>query len=371
MLPKPRSTLQEARLLLEVLLADDNSPQSSSACAPPLTVDAFRKHLSHGPCNRTLGHCLDFLDWLSDYTVRFEQLAPDIQSKSPPVDDKINSLSAKGHGAIEMRQITTPKGPHDVKTMVSPAKQPLRGAVDFCQLRYLNPGAPANLRMPLSLRDSTLEAISTTTHPSAFNGVSNYCRDRLAIEAMPCFITSALKNLSPRSARIRYVLSIGLFVLTIALTALSVLLSWPRWFRLAFAPLLFLAVLTAVLASLGFCAYRYYRRIREDADHPSSATLSASVSPFDDLESARKHDLSNNPSGKWEANDRNASDRRKKRVLALTPVKAPLILRLQRRLLLRSAVVVAVPVTVVTLTFLLLIPESIDQSHHWSGWMSG
>jgi hypothetical protein len=150
-----------------------------------------------------------------------------------------------------------------------PGKQPFRSAADFCQLRFLNPGAPLDLRMPLGIRDTSLALLARTTHPSAFAGVADHCRRRLASEALPKYVANACRNLNQRSVRLRNIwCTLGITLVTVA-TLTSLLLGWSRWIRFVLVPLIFYIVFTLMGSQVSLCFFRYLKGTRDDSGYDS------------------------------------------------------------------------------------------------------
>ncbi|KAI8058121.1 hypothetical protein BDF22DRAFT_663945 [Syncephalis plumigaleata] len=283
----------ECRLLLEVLLAEDHSALVGMTQAP-LSSEDFQLYLQKQQ-DKTLEHCIEFLEWLVDYTVRFSKLAHDLQQRSPPArGDRVEMSSV---------QSTVPGIRYGLSP---PGKQPFRSAADFCQLRFLNPGAPLDLRMPLGIRDTSLALLARTTHPSAFAGVADHCRRRLASEALPKYVSSACRNINQRSVRTRNIWCALGITLVIAAILTTVLLGWSRWIRFALVPFIFYIIFTLLGSHLSLCFFRYLKGIRDDSgydgdahdgsDHQSGSG-NGSNSPLDDIDDARRLESGLCPAG--------------------------------------------------------------------------
>ncbi|RKP09217.1 hypothetical protein THASP1DRAFT_22916 [Thamnocephalis sphaerospora] len=249
MLLYPRKSESDHRLLLEVLLAEGLSLHHSDAQAP-LSLDGFRDYLwetnygkGHG-----LDHCLGFLEWLSDYSFRFFNQTPDVQKRSP---------SPRGNTLTDVPD--TGANPDTAP----PDRQPLRSAVDYCRLRYLNPGAPMDLRMQLGVRDTCLTALDRTTHPDAFTIAAHHCRRRLVAEAIPEYMALACRNANRYAARVRYVWSAFAILLSLVAVFLTVHFNLSRWTRIGLLPIVFTALLTIASARYALCVFRHLRRVRD------------------------------------------------------------------------------------------------------------
>jgi hypothetical protein len=218
-------------------------------------LEGFREYLwekTYGN-GRGLDHCLNFLEWYADYTERFYQLPPDLQRRSPV---------ARGNTLVDF-----PKQTLLGVASVPPSRQPLRSAVDFCRLRYLNPGAPMDLRMQLGVRDACLSALDRTTHPSAFSIAAHHCRHRLASEALPEYIALSCRNTNRYAARVRYILGTIALILSLVAVFLTIYFSWSRWTRVGIFPVVFIALFSMFSARYSLCVFRYFKRVRDAADY--------------------------------------------------------------------------------------------------------
>ncbi|KAI9590855.1 hypothetical protein BDF19DRAFT_158980 [Syncephalis fuscata] len=267
-------TNHECRLLLEVLLTEDHAAAVGTTQAP-LSLEDFQTYLQDNS-DKSLEHCLEFLQWLVDYTVRFSRLSLDLQRRSPAVRGDRVEMSAVKPTIPGIRYGLSP-----------PGKQPFRSAADFCQLRFLNPGAPLDLRMPLGIRDSCLTLLGRTTHPSAFASVADHCRRRLASEALPNYVAVSCRNLNKRSVSVRNAWCIFGIVLVLMATLSGLLLEWSRWIRFALLPLIVYVIFTLAGSRVSLCAIRHLKGIRDEAGYRNSFAKK----PMEEIEKSPLEDV--------------------------------------------------------------------------------
>ena len=141
--------------------------------------------------------------------------------------------------------------------------QPYRTEIDKITQHYLLPGAPRELNLSYRVRDAILQALETTTHPSAFKPCADLVEQCLRNQSHPNFVRWAMENgRRPRTIILRQ-LCVTSFLFYVIGQILLILSGQCRWFRLALAPVLFLGLLMLQAMFHGFCLLLYAAGTRE------------------------------------------------------------------------------------------------------------
>ena len=131
--------------------------------------------------------------------------------------------------------------------------QPFRAEINLVIQHYLLTSSPRELNISFRVRASILDALSQTTHPSAFAPLRDLTEQCLRNQSHPNFIRWAISNgRAPRSIILRHMLAFNLLCFLIGEIAL-VLSHYSRWLRLTLSPLLVLVVMMLHAAIHGFC----------------------------------------------------------------------------------------------------------------------
>lgn len=158
--------------------------------------------------------------------------------------------------------------------------QPFRSEINQIASHYIVAGSPRELNLSHKDRTAILDALSHTTHPSAFGDLKNLLDATLRHEAHPNFIRWSICNgNTPRTYFLR-----GLAIMNITfgfiIATLLTLSSASRWFRIIAAAAWWLGITNLIAAYQGLCVILH--RLHTRAIRPWEIT---------DLEDGSYHSL--------------------------------------------------------------------------------
>ena len=229
---------------------------------------------------------LQFFLWLRDYTKRFDALPQSEKSRSKPWDfeDYIPDLTTSPNRTLDksdaiIRELPAAHSLNNDKSqppsppLVPPkdesgfsrkvAAQPFRAEVDLITSHYLLQSSPRELNLSYKARTALLQALSETTHPSAFSQIQTLITVTLRNQSHPNFVRWTLCNGNkPRVLFLRTFAIFWLFVAVILAIVLT-LSRQPRWIRIVVAPVLWFGAVNLIAASKGLCVLLHRLHTRE------------------------------------------------------------------------------------------------------------
>ncbi|KAF3929893.1 hypothetical protein AA313_de0200830 [Arthrobotrys entomopaga] len=272
----------------------------SETASPCSVVDFlnYLRYIEHSPEH------LEFYLWHEDYIRRFDSLTQEEKARSPalnlpkasnlPTKESSSSIStvrsastvSRGSSFDEKESAYASKKNSTVEDEV--VGQPFRAEILQIISRYIAPGGARELNISSRDRDTALQALSYTTHPSAVMNLKIDCENYIRHQSHPNFIRWVIANCT--EPRMNFAYSLGGFLLLFGvLTSLLLTLSSaPRAWRLFGALLWGLGAIILVCAWKGICLVLMamgHRRLLEPWEIPSPDSESGSVSnnSFDDL----------------------------------------------------------------------------------------
>ncbi|KAG8971137.1 hypothetical protein FRB90_010585, partial [Tulasnella sp. 427] len=151
--------------------------------------------------------------------------------------------------------------------VIDPTVQPLRSELQTIVDSYLS-GIPSALLMTIVPSDVISLALSETeltTHPSTLLPVANALAAHFTERVLPHFFRDAVINLSRTTSHGRLLMAILVLVVALGLSATFIVLRgvFPRWSRLALAPLYLASIGYAIGSRTGLCFWLAWRGTRE------------------------------------------------------------------------------------------------------------
>jgi hypothetical protein len=131
--------------------------------------------------------------------------------------------------------------------------QPFRDEVNKIAAHYIALGGPRELNLSHRDRVSTMNALQTTTHPSAFEHIASLIEITLRNQSHPNFVRWTICN--GNRPKVVFIRGMGSLFTTIAITLTVVLClsSWSRWWRIfVFIPY-FMGITILTAAYKGIC----------------------------------------------------------------------------------------------------------------------
>ncbi|KAK6347991.1 hypothetical protein TWF718_005811 [Orbilia javanica] len=258
---------------------------AGSTCSPCSTRDFlnYLRFVEHSP------ETLRFFLWHRDYTNKFNSLSREDQDLSPPWELSVPDTLEKAHthishasastsgrkhssflpgnsiGTIDekLRQNSVVTVSHHEVTPLPPigssaSFQPFRNEVSLVAQLYISAQSPYELNLTSRERLAVLEALSHTTHPSAFDPAVNSVLESLRYQSHPNFVQHSLSNAGRARIRAIRLLAILVILSSIVFGLLLTLSHQARWWRL-FGVVPFVLGLFALLnASKGICFWLVY-----------------------------------------------------------------------------------------------------------------
>lgn len=130
---------------------------------------------------------------------------------------------------------------------------------------YIMDGAPRQLNLSSWEQKTAVQALSHTTHPSAFRGLSKAVDTALRRQAHPNFVRWSICNGNPARVLFARVLGVSLIVIGFALAIVLTLSNLGRGYRALAAIAWVLGISTLVAAYKGMCVVlhgMHHRHIR-------------------------------------------------------------------------------------------------------------
>ncbi|KAK6538453.1 hypothetical protein TWF694_010038 [Orbilia ellipsospora] len=157
---------------------------------------------------------LRFYLWFRRYIQKFDELSEEEKAKSPAWECPLLKEKGKAEGLCE-----------ESNNRTCPSQQPFRTEVDRITQMYLAPLSPFELNLSGRDRKQVLNALATTTHPSAFKTVLPQVEQSLRQQSHPNFVRHALSTANKgRILAMRW----GGFILILVAVALAVGLSMGK-----------------------------------------------------------------------------------------------------------------------------------------------
>ncbi|KAK6341408.1 hypothetical protein TWF696_008484 [Orbilia brochopaga] len=249
----------------------------------PLSLDNILKSQTASPCSivdflhylRYIEHSpehLEFYLWHDDYTKRFEALSAEEKARSPAWGSNKNGTSTKekedGFEISTPRSVSTVSrgSSFDDKDALSPcsskkpsvvgdeaSSQPFRAEISQIIARYIAPGGARELNISARDRETALQALSYTTHPSAVATLKADCDNYLRHQSHPNFIRWVIANCTTPRMNFAYCLGIACLIFGIITSLLLTFSSLGRAWRLFGAIFWFLGVIILICAWKGIC----------------------------------------------------------------------------------------------------------------------
>ncbi|KAF3937896.1 hypothetical protein ABW19_dt0208902 [Dactylella cylindrospora] len=247
-----------------------------------LSLDKILKSETSSPCSlsdflnylRYIEHSpehLEFYLWHDDYVKRFEALSDEEKARAPVWDTiKPGSPSKEDFsGVVTIRSNSTisrdssldekdalSSGYHSKKhSFVSEevSKQPFREEISRIIARYVVAGGARELNISSRDRETALQALSYTTHPSAVANLKADCDNYLRHQSHPNFIRWVIANCTTPRVNFAYSVGIGCMLIGIFVSLLLTLTSSHRAWRLFGALFWLIGVAILICGWKGIC----------------------------------------------------------------------------------------------------------------------
>ncbi|KAM5346898.1 hypothetical protein ACJ41O_009903 [Fusarium nematophilum] len=143
--------------------------------------------------------------------------------------------------------------------------QPFREEINRVIVTYVMDDAPRQLNLSSSEQKAAMQALSHTTHPSAFRGLFKSVDSSLRHQAHPNFVRWSICNGNPARVLFARSLGVGLIVAGIAIGVIIALSKLGRGYRALAAIALVLGISTLVAAYKGMCVVlhgMHHRHVR-------------------------------------------------------------------------------------------------------------
>ncbi|KAL2209041.1 hypothetical protein CC79DRAFT_1341463 [Sarocladium strictum] len=143
--------------------------------------------------------------------------------------------------------------------------QPFREEINRIIATYIMDGAPRQLNLSASEQKVAVQALSHTTHPTAFRGLIRNIEGALRHQAHPNFVRWSICNGNPARVFFARALGVGLIVGGLVAGILLTLSGVPRGFRALPAIALVLGISTLIAAYKGMCVVlhgMHHRHVR-------------------------------------------------------------------------------------------------------------
>jgi hypothetical protein len=159
--------------------------------------------------------------------------------------------------------------------------QPFRDEINKIAAHYIALGAPRELNISHCDRVSVMNALQTTTHPSAFEHIASLIEITLRNQSHPNFVRWTICN--GNRPKVVFIRGMGcLFtIVAIALTVVLCLSSWSRWWRIFIFIPYFMGITILTAAYKGLCIMLHHngnmRSIRpwEDLANDNQGSLNS------------------------------------------------------------------------------------------------
>ncbi|KAH8171870.1 Regulator of G protein signaling superfamily [Sarocladium implicatum] len=168
--------------------------------------------------------------------------------------------------------------------------QPFREEVNRIIATYIMDGAPRQLNLSSSEQKVVVQALSHTTHPTAFRGLVRNIEGVLRHQAHPNFVRWSICNGNPARVFFARALGVGLIVAGLVIAVLLTLSGASRGYRAVPAIAFVLGISTLVAAYKGMCVVlhgMHHRHVRpwelfvqEEGDANESGTSKGSFESF-------------------------------------------------------------------------------------------
>ncbi|KAJ6263021.1 hypothetical protein Dda_1579 [Drechslerella dactyloides] len=257
---------------------------AGTTCSPCSTRDFlnYLRFVEHSP------ETLRFYLWHRDYASKFDALPQEEQALSPAwalnitdtLDKAATHVSHPSASAKAGKHLFIPGNPtskidnklrkdsvitvsHHELSPVPPSGgqascQPFRNEVALVAQLYISAQSPYELNLTSKERLAVLEALSHTTHPSAFAPAVNSVLESLRYQSHPNFVQHSLSNAGRARLRVIRLLATMLILSSVVFGILLTLSRQERWWRL-FGVFPFVCGLFALLnASKGICFWLVY-----------------------------------------------------------------------------------------------------------------
>ncbi|KAK6358182.1 hypothetical protein TWF730_007535 [Orbilia blumenaviensis] len=254
---------------------------TAAGIPPSLSLDRILQNETASPCSlsdllnylRYIEHSpehLEFYLWHEDYIKRFDALSAEEKARSPAWTLNKNGVPTVGHSSM----VSTPRSNSTISrgssfddkdnlssfnskkpSLVSEefSSQPFRAEISRIIARYIAPGGARELNISSRDRESTMQALSYTTHPSAVMNLKVDCDSYLRHQSHPNFIRWVIANCTSPRMNFAYSLGSSLLVSAILVSLFLTLSSVPRAWRLFGALLWSVGVIILVCAWKGIC----------------------------------------------------------------------------------------------------------------------
>lgn len=143
--------------------------------------------------------------------------------------------------------------------------QPFREEINRIIANYIMDDAPRQLNLSAPEQKAALQALSHTTHPSAFRGIFKTIDSSLRRQAHPNFVRWSICNGNPARVFFARALGVGLIIGGLVLGIILTLSKAARGYRALAAIALVLGISTLVAAYKGMCVVlhgMHHRHIR-------------------------------------------------------------------------------------------------------------
>ncbi|KAF4988884.1 hypothetical protein FDECE_14884 [Fusarium decemcellulare] len=143
--------------------------------------------------------------------------------------------------------------------------QPFREEINRVIVTYIMDGAPRQLNLSAAEQKAVMQALSHTTHPTAFRGIFKSVDSSLRHQAHPNFVRWSICNGNPARVFFARSLGVGLIVAGIVMGIILALSGARRGYRALTAIVFVLGISTLVAAYKGMCVVlhgMHHRHVR-------------------------------------------------------------------------------------------------------------
>ncbi|KAJ3543065.1 hypothetical protein NM208_g3771 [Fusarium decemcellulare] len=143
--------------------------------------------------------------------------------------------------------------------------QPFREEINRVIVTYIMDGAPRQLNLSAAEQKAVMQALSHTTHPTAFRGIFKSVDSSLRHQAHPNFVRWSICNGNPARVFFARSLGVGLIVAGIVMGIILALSGAGRGYRALTAIVFVLGISTLVAAYKGMCVVlhgMHHRHVR-------------------------------------------------------------------------------------------------------------
>lgn len=143
--------------------------------------------------------------------------------------------------------------------------QPFREEINRVIATYIMDGAPRQLNLSATEQKAAVQALSHTTHPTAFRGIIKTVDESLRHQAHPNFVRWSICNGNPARVFFARALGVGLIIIGFIIALVLALSNAKRGWRALSAIAFVLGISTLVAAWKGMCVVlhgMHHRHVR-------------------------------------------------------------------------------------------------------------